>query len=572
MNDLPGGIDQLVTRIESLERRVSALEHQSLSPASPAAPQTAIPQPSPTPSVPSLDSVSIFSVLGRAMLGIAGAYLLRATAQSSLLPPAFAAAIAVPYALAWLVFAVRTRAGAWFPAIIYSATSALILAPMLWELTFRFQILAAPADAAIIALYVGAATLLAWRRNLTPVLWIANIAGVLIALSLFLASRSTTPFVVVLLLMLAIAAVAESRNRASGLCSLTALAASAAQWAAVYIYISPPGTRTDYPILSPAALILPAFVLFVLYLATVIYNTIARRRRITIFEIIQTLIAFLLAAVALDAFGPPASLIFFGVLCILLAAAGYAAVYLFFDHAPLPRNYRVFSTWSALLLLAGLALSLPDALQASCLSFAAVAAAFLGARFSRVVLVLHGVTFLAAAAASSGLAAYILHALAGSLPAAPAWPVYIAFFAAIACYSLMPHPAGSSWLHQVLHLCVAALAISAAAALLVHASIALTALHIRPGPHHLALFRTLSICTAALALAWAGARFSRIELTRIANAALVLLAIKLIAEDLRHGQLAYIAASIFLFALTLIAVPRVARFAHRSTPIHPHLN
>jgi hypothetical protein len=35
--------------------------------------------------------------------------------------------------------------------------------------------------------------------------------------------------------------------------------------------------------------------------------------------------------------------------------------------------------------------------------------------------------------------------------------------------------------------------------------------------------------------------------------------VKLIAEDLRHGHLEYIAASIFLFALTLIAAPRLAR-------------
>ena len=33
----------------------------------------------------------------------------------------------------------------------------------------------------------------------------------------------------------------------------------------------------------------------------------------------------------------------------------------------------------------------------------------------------------------------------------------------------------------------------------------------------------------------------------------------LVTDDLRHGHLGYIAASIFLVALTLIAAPRVAR-------------
>lgn len=569
MSDLPGVIDQLVARIEALESRVVALENQSVAPAPSPQPRSAIAQPAPVAaSAAAFESISTFSVLGRAMLGIAGAYLLRAAAQSNLLPSQVAAAIAIPYAIAWLVFAVRTRAGAWFPAAVYSATSALILAPMLWELTFHFQILAAPFAAAVIALYISTATALALipasPRNPTPVLWVANIASVLVALSLFFAARSTTPFIAVLLLMLALAAYVESRNRAPGIRSLIALAASAAIWAAVYVYISPPNTRPDYPSVSPAALIVPAFVLFALYLASVVYSTIIRRQRITIFEIVQTVIAFLLAIVALDAFGPQASLVFFGILCLILAAAGYANVYLFFDPAPTPRNYRVFSTWSAALILTGCALSLPHALQTPCFGLAAVAAIALGTRFNRLVLVFHGAVYLAAAAAASGLAIYTLHALAGALPAAPSWSIYVALAFAIACYALMRHPAAASWQQQTLHLLVAALVICAAAALVVHGLISLAALHIQPGPHHLAFFRTLSVCAAALALAYAGAHWTRIELTRIANAALVLLAVKLVAEDLRHGHLAYISASIFLYALTLIAVPRVSRLARKS--------
>lgn len=567
MNDLPGVIEQLVARIQALERRVSALEHRPAAPAPSTAPQPAAAPPAAIPAAPALESASAFSVLGRAMLGIAGAYLLRAAAQSNLLPSQVAAAIAIPYAIAWLVFAVRTRAGLWFPATVYSATSALILAPMLWELTFRFQVLAAPGAAVVVAVYIAAAAALAWRRNLTPVFWVANAAAVLIALSLFFAARSTVPFVTVLLFMLALAAVAESRNRAPGLRSLNVLAASAAMWAAIYVYISPPNTRADYPILAPPALIVPAFTLFAIYLASVVYSTVIRRRQITTFEIILTVIAFLLAAVALDAFGPPAAAVIFGVLCLILAAAGYSAVYLFFDRAPAPRNYRVFSTWSAALVLTGCAFALPAALEILCFGLAAVAAIALGARFSRFVLVFHGVAYSAAAAAASGLAAYILHALAGALPATPSWPNYLALTAAFLCYAAMPHPLKPSWQQQTLQFLTAALVIGAAAALLVHSLMGLLALHIQPGPHHLALFRTLSICAAALALAWTGARFGRIELTRIANAALVLLAVKLIAEDLRHGHLAYIAASIFFYALTLIAVPRVSRLARKSRPL-----
>ncbi|HEV2134180.1 MAG TPA: hypothetical protein VGR47_07945 [Terracidiphilus sp.] len=564
MTDLPSEIDQLVARIDSLERRVSALEHHPTASTTPVDSQPAITQAAEATPADASESFSVFSILGRAMLGIAGAYLLRAAADSNLLPIPFAAAIGISYAIAWLILAVRTRAGAWFPSTVYAATSALILSPMLWELVFRFHILTASGSAAVIAAYITSAIALAWRKKLTPLIWVANLASVLIALSLFFATRSTLPFIAVLLFILALAAFAESLNRVPGLRTLNALAASAAIWAAVYVYISPPATRSDYPVISPAVLIIPAFALFVIYLASVAHNTIARRRQITILEIILTVIAFLLAAVTLAAFGPPSSLVLFGVFCLTLAAAGYAAVYFFFDRAPQPRNYRVFSTWSAALVLAGCALSLPAALQTASFSLAAVTATALSARFSRFVLVFHGVVYLAAAAAASSLGAYVFQALTGALPNAPSASIYIAFLAAILCYSVMPRSAEPSWKHQTLQILTAALAICAAAALLVHLAIGLLALHVPPGPHHLAFFRTLSLCAAALALAWAGSRFSRTELTRLANATLVLLAIKLVAEDLRHGRLAYIAASIFFYALTLIAVPRVSRQAQKS--------
>ena len=54
------------------------------------------------------------------------------------------------------------------------------------------------------------------------------------------------------------------------------------------------------------------------------------------------------------------------------------------------------------------------------------------------------------------------------------------------------------------------------------------------------------------------------EVTRIGYAVLALLAVKLLWEDLRHGHLAFIAASFFLFAMTLIAVPRASRVGQKS--------
>jgi hypothetical protein len=171
--------------------------------------------------------------------------------------------------------------------------------------------------------------------------------------------------------------------------------------------------------------------------------------------------------------------------------------------------------------------------------------------------------YLLSAAAVSGLLNYAFLALAGTLPSAPSMSICMVSACSILCYAAGKFCEGEAWSQQLLHTVFAVLAIAAAAALLVQGLMALTALSLNPGAHHLAFIRTLTICLAALALAFSGAHWRRMELTRIGYATLVLVAVKLVFEDLRHGHLEFIAASIFLFAVTLIAVPRIARMGHR---------
>lgn len=51
-------------------------------------------------------------------------------------------------------------------------------------------------------------------------------------------------------------------------------------------------------------------------------------------------------------------------------------------------------------------------------------------------------------------------------------------------------------------------------------------------------------------------------MTRLAYGALAFEAAKLLFEDLRQGRMEFIAASFFLFAVTLIGVPRLGRPEH----------
>jgi hypothetical protein len=573
MEDLPDGLERLEARVESLERRVRALEHTAEALNS----ETALPQnvmaAIESGEVSAQTTAGAFSVFGKAMLGIAGAYLLRALAELNVLPRAAVATVAIAYAMAWLILASRSKGGGWLASTIYACTSALILAPMLWELMLRFNVLTAPVASAVIAGFAVAASALAWRRELAPVLWVANLTAATLALSLSIASHQMLPFIGVLLAMVLTAEYAALRGRESGVRILTSFAADVAIWALIFIYSSPESARMSYPHQGAAALIAPGIILFFLFGASVIYRTIVAGNRITLFEILQTTAAFALAACGLFYLGPPASVIAFGIVCLALAGAGYVAILLRLKDTEDRRNLWVFAGWSGALLLAGSLTCLPEKAQSTWLGTWAVAASWTGVRMLRAQLQLHGLVFLLVAAAASGLLNWIAGELASSAPGRPAMTAYLIMICAIACYGGVARARGArargarnrdeEWKRQALAIALAVLAAGTATALLVQTLTSVVALKLAPGAHHLAVIRTLTICVAAVGLVFSGARWGRAELTKIGYAALVLLVLKLAVEDLRHGQLAYIAASIFLFAIALILVPRAARMGTR---------
>ncbi len=571
MDDLPSALERLTTRLEALERRVVSLEQAERSASvlsAPAAPELLV-----APAAEAGEGIFLaqangtFPVLGRAMLGIAGAYLLRAVAESSSLPKLAIAAVAITYAILWLAAAARVQAGAWFASTIYASTSALILAPMLLELTLSFKVLSGPVAAGILSVFVIAASVLAWKLDLAPVFWVANGAAAGTALALLVATHQQAPFIAALLLMALLCEYAAGRNHELSVRPLLARAADAAVWALVFIYSSPPSTRLDYPLIGAAGLLLPGCLLYLIYAASITIRTTLHGQKITIFETGQTMIAFLLAAWSVYAFEPHSPALVLGWMCLLQSSACYAAAFLLFDTNSLDeaalRNYHVFSAWAAGLLLVACLLCLPPAWLIAGLGLAAIAATMLGTRMDRLALGFHGLVFLGVAAVQSGLLAYAFHALVGTTPAHLTAGISQAAICAALCYAAGLRRPDERWRQQFLHLVRAALAVCALTALLIDGLLFLLAEHMVLEAHHVAILRAFILCSLALALAFTGARRGRAELTRMAYATLALVAAKLLFEDLRLGHPEFIAASIFLFAITLIALPRLARMGQK---------
>ena len=128
MKDSPGALELLSERVDELERRVRALEH-------PAEVAIGAPRAEPRPvEILGQDSLletgSIFAVVGRALLGIAGAYVLRAIAEAGVLPKLPVSIGAAVYAFGWLVWSARAESR--LARMVYAATSALIRSCTSW--------------------------------------------------------------------------------------------------------------------------------------------------------------------------------------------------------------------------------------------------------------------------------------------------------------------------------------------------------------------------------------------------------------------------------------------------------
>jgi len=560
MTDIPDVSARLKEQLDNLERRVYVLEHPNADPTP--APELSVEtinvHPLPEAEEYSFAKASgIIPMLGKSLLGIAGAYLLRAVAESGSVPKQAVVVLAIAYAVMWLVLAVRVHTMAWYTGITYTTTSGLILAPMLWELTLRFKVLPPSVTAVVLATYAMLALALSWRRSLVSVFWVAYSVAVFTALALMIVTHDLVPFLAALLLIgLASEFAAYRGHRLNGRI-LAGVIADIALLLLVFMYSSPANARLEYTSVANPILLTMVFIAFLIYAVSVIVHTLVLRHEITIFEITQAMITCAVAIIGVITFCSGRHDVAIGITCLVLSVATYAAAFLRFDSPLFPRNYHVYNSWSAALFLLGSLFCLPQAGLSLWLGLAAVAAIFFGAQRGRLTLEYHGAIYLAVAAYVSGLLSFTSQSLVGAMSAKPTWLLATVSIAALIGYVAGGRHLKDRWTQWIPHLVITALAVSAAAAFLVYVLARYTVHFYSPIISPLEIIQTLAICSVSLALAYTGSRWSRRQLTWIAYAMLLLIVGKLIFVDLRHGHFVLIAVSFFFFAATLILLPQL---------------
>jgi len=559
-------LEQLSAQLRNLESRIAALEgrSQASSTVEPNGASIALQRP-PAPATwrgfPPLETPSgAVSILGKAVLGIAGAYLLRALAESSAIPKLPVLLVAVLYACFWMVWAARVHAASRFASSAYAVTSALILSPLLWESTVRFQVLSPAIAAAITVAFVVFAIALAWREDLRLIPWVATLASVITAVALIIETHELVALTVAMLAVALITEAAACLGHRLTLRAIPALGADFAVWLLVFI-LATETIPEGYHSAATSTIACLCFLLLAIYAASIGIRSFVLRHPITAFEVGQAVIAFVLATYGAIRATHGSLARPLGAAFLLLAAACYWGALSRFTNDSYARNRRVSATWAAGLLLTGSLLLLPANLQVPFLALAAAVATYLYTRTRKLSLGMHASFYLGAAVAVSTVPAYAAEALAEDVAGMPDSRFWVVLAAGAVCYVLGSRITEDKRRRRMLWLIPAAVISFTVTALAVVAIVHLASIYGVLNASTLSMIRTAVICAVALVLGFLGARGKRIELGWLAYATLGLGALKLFLEDLRFGNAASLVVSLFFYGLILVLLPRLIKGA-----------
>jgi len=558
-------LSDLARRVASIEERLGlALQHD----AAPA--QAEVSDGASTPH-PLEQAAGLLPILGRALLGMAGAYLLRALTESGVLPIQAGVAAGMVYAAGWLMWAARVPLTEKLAAGIYSLTAALVLAPLLWEATVRLHAIAPAMAAGTLLLFAVFGMAVSWRRNLRVVSTIATVTALGTAAALVLGTHDVLPLT---FLFLAIAAAVEASACLDHWLNerwMAAVAADLSVLLATWLVTNDRGLPMTYAAIPHLWLFAAQVALLAIYLASTIVRTLLRGFSFTAFETAQVAMVFAIGVSGglnlsrLDARLAPIMAVF----TVACAAACYLVSFWRLDHPAGPgRNFYTYSTFGILLALAGSRILLSGLAIAGVWSVLAMGGLWAGGRFGRLTLRIHGAIYLQLALEVSGAPQQAAAFLLGSAE----WPgdrlaaLSVATLASALAYLLVARhrqAARDSWSSKTLLLVLTATFLGLLAGVIAGA---LTGLyHAIDGPAashaYCSTLRTGVIVIASVLLAWLGPRWQRPELTHLVYPAMALGGYRLLTQDLHQDRQVALFLSLLIYGATLTALPRLRRAA-----------
>lgn len=563
--ELEARIDELAGQLADVRLRLVALERQRTEPALPAAgaasERVAGAQATLASGEVPAEPATWVALAGRGLLVLGGAYLLRALTDEGLVPPGLGLALGLGYVAFWLLLADLRRAPERAAGTAVAGIVALLVGfPLVLESVARFRILGEAGGAACVLALFWAGLVVARRRGLVVLAWLATLGALGASFGLLIGTRRLVLFTALMLLIAARVEALAFRDRWLGLRWPTAAAVDAALALALTLALREGGPPESYAPLSLEAVAALGLLLPLLYLGGAALRTLLHDRPVAAFEAAQTPLALILglggASRALAAAGVSGAWV--GVEALLLGLGCYAAAFGAIERrAGQGLTFYAYTSLGVVLALSGSSLILPPLALAALWSLLAVAAAYAGVRYGRATLRSHAVVFLAAAGAVSGLLGGAGRALTASSGGAPPLGAgaLLALAAMAAAYVLLER-AGDGEPAQLMPR-LAALALLGSGLLGTSVAVLAGLLGANADAGWLAAVRSAGIAGAAVVLAAGGRSPRRPELAWLSYATLGLGALHLLADDLPHGRPATLMVAFALYGGALLVVPRL---------------
>jgi hypothetical protein len=568
--ELEARVAGVAERLHALEQRTAALEAAPASVGHPRArPRGARPGAAPAAAPAAAALVGSVTFVGRTLLVLAGAFVLRALTDAGTLPGWLGVTLGLAYAGAWVALADHAgRAGATASAVFHGVAAVLVGFPLLLEATSRFGLLSAAAAAALLAALTAVALGVAARRRLEPLAWAVTLGGIGAAVAMAAATGRIAPSAAYLVL-LGVATLWMSY--VLDWFSLRAPPAIAADLVAAALAFRAGTARGEE---GPLAAFAVLTLLMALYLGTVATRTLLLRRDVLAFEVAQgaAAIAVGLGGAAFVAARTAGSATGVGVAATALGLAAYAVAFAFLERpAQRRRNFRFYATVAGLLVLAGTGLLLSGAALSLAWTALALAAGALGRRLGRLTLAAHAMAYAVAAAIASGLVAHAFEASLASArrPWSPVAPVALAALAALCLVAWLGADGRTRGLpERAARVALLALVAAGAAGVAIGwvAPFAAGVPGAGADAGMLAASRSALLVATALALAGLGRRPGWSDAASLAYPALAAIGLKLLLEDLPRGRPATLLVAFACYGAALILVPRLRRRAAAAAP------
>lgn len=555
----PDDIDDLIVQVADLRRRVQNLEKQL----GVTAEAPAVPVSTPVAETGLEVPRGIAPVLGRMLVAIAGAYVLRALTEWGVLPVTAGVVLGLAYGLLWLVIAARSPAQAKFAAAASCCTSVLVYAPLAWEATVRLKVMSTAASAGVLTAFALIALALAVKTPHRLIGTIATSSSVALALALVIARNDILPFATALLVIAASVETAAWRDLPTGVRAFAAVAADACILLFSALVSMPRGMPETWVAVAPPAVLAAQAALAMIYMATAVVQTVVRRRTLSFPEMSQTAAALLIGIggavwVFKDYRGIMLGL---GLVALAGGIASYAASFLLFEHAN-KWNFRAWATFGLLLTLAGIALPFSQTgfwiLCCGC----AVLCCWTARRFQLPTLGLHGAVYLTVASAAGGATVLPFHVFFGSGGVA-AWQssivIVAAGAAAWAAIAGISADGTGRWRNQLASLAIAGHIAWIIAGMASYAALDIWRMAAGAKNAPADTLGTVILTGLSLALAWAGATRGRRELVWLVYGFMALCAWKLAVRDFGNEHNFALVVSLVCYGGTLILLPRLLR-------------